>query len=110
MITAKQVRDLIRAQSADSLTATNDRGISLKQALVPPQRISVIERMVHGGRMNDQKLEVWLVGQESPDGGYKIIMGEDGSRFGLAGSGFPADEHLVLIGWYGSLMSAFLGM
>lgn len=110
MRTVAQVRELIRAQSADNLTATNAHRISLSRALVPPQRISVIARTVKGGRLKDQRFEVWLVGQESSSDGYKIIMRDDELEFGLASNGFPADRHLVLGGWHGDLMSAFLSM
>jgi hypothetical protein len=109
-MTVEQVRELIRSQSADDPTATNDHRISLKQVLVPPQRISVIARMIQGDRAEDQRLDAWLVGQEGSSDGYRIIMRDDGLQFGLASSGFPNDKYLVLVGWYGSLMPAFLGM
>ena len=67
-------------------------------------------RKVESGRLNDEILDVWLVGQEDSTNGYKIIMRGDGKQFGLASSGFPNDRHLVLVGWYGSLLSAFLAM
>jgi len=53
---------------------------------------------------------VWVVGQENSSNGYKIIMRDDGEQFGLASVGFPNDKHLILDGWYGSLLSAFLAM
>jgi len=109
-MTIEEVRALVRAQSTKSLTASNDHGINLEQALVAPQRISVIARQVKDGRMNDDTLNVWLVGQENPTDGYRIVMREDGSQFGLASSGFPNDEYLVLAGWYGDLVSTFLSM
>jgi hypothetical protein len=68
------VRELIRVQSADNRRTTNDHRISLKQSLVTPQRISVIARQVADGRLQDQTLNVWLVGQEDSSDGYKIIM------------------------------------
>jgi hypothetical protein len=109
-MTTDQVRELIRVQSADNLTTTNDHSISLEQALVTPQRISVIARLVRDGRMQDQTLNVWLVGREDSNDGYNIIMRDDGLQFGLASSGFPTDKYLILVGWYGSLLSAFLSM
>jgi hypothetical protein len=90
--------------------ATKNHGITLEQALVLPQRISVIDRVVRAARVTDQNLDVWLVGQEKQPGGYKIIMREDKMQFGLASPGFPTDKYPVLVGWYGSLTSAFLGM
>jgi hypothetical protein len=109
-MTADQVRELIRVQSADNLTTTNDHRISLHQALVTPQRISAMARQVANGRLKDQTLNVWLVGREDSSDGYKIIMRDDGLQFGLASSGFPNDNDPILVGWYGSLLSAFLSM
>jgi hypothetical protein len=109
-MTADQVRELIRIQSADNLRTTNDHRINLEQALVTPQRISVIARQVADGRLKDQTLNVWLVGREHSSDGYKIIMRDDGLQFGLASSGFPNDKDPILAGSYGSLLSAFLSM
>ena len=109
-MTADQVRELIRIQSADNLTTTNDHRISLEQALVTPQRISIVARQVADGRLRDRTLNVWLVGRENSSDGYKIIMRDDGLQFGLASRGFPNDKDPILVGWYGSLLSAFLGM
>ena len=110
VLTAVQVQELIREQVSKSGTKANAHGISLEQALVPPQQISVIVRLVREGTIRDRKLTVWLVGQERAADGYKIIMRDDGLQFGLASPGFPADPHLVLDGWYGDLESAFLSM
>jgi hypothetical protein len=109
-MTVEQVRELVKMQSADRLAATNDHRISLRQALVAPQKISVIAQTIKAGRVEDNRLSVWLVGQEGPGDGYRIIMRDDGLQFGLASSGFPNDKYLVLVGWYGDLLSAFLSM
>jgi hypothetical protein len=109
-MTIDEVQSLVRVQSAENLTDRNDHRITLKQALIPPQRISVIWRNVENGRLKDEILNAWLVGQENLADGYKIIMRDDGKQFGLASCGFPNDKHLVLDGWYGSLLSAFLAM
>jgi hypothetical protein len=109
-MTFDEVQSLVGTQSAGILTVTNDHGIKLEQTIISPQRISVIGRKVESGRLNDEILDVWLVGQEDSTNGYKIIMRGDGKQFGLASSGFPNDRHLVLVGWYGSLLSAFLAM
>jgi hypothetical protein len=109
-MTVDQVRELIRIQITNNLTATNAHRISLEQTLVPPQKILVIARLVKGARMKDEELGVWLVGQERSSDGYRIIMRDDGLQFGLASSRFPTDRHLVLVGWYGDLVSAFLNM
>jgi hypothetical protein len=109
-MTTQEVGEIVRMHADGDFMAKNNHGITLQQALVPPQRISVIDRRVQRGRVTDQKLNVWLVGQEGSVDGYKIIMRDDGLQFGLASSGFPTDRHPILVGWYGSLMSAFMGM
>ena len=60
--------------------------------------------------MKDENLTVWLVGQENPPDGYKIVLLEDGSQFGLASNGFLNDKAPILVGWYGDLLTTFLGM
>ena len=91
---------------------TNDHGVDLRKALVPPQRITVIEGLVRRGVTEDRLVEVWLVLVEAPGSGtgYRIVVSLDGSNFGLASEGFPFDEHLVLCGWHGDFMTAFRGM
>lgn len=94
-----------------SLSVTAAHRIKLEQAIIPPQRIPLIIRVVAAGHLKNDISEAWLVGQEDPGDGYKIVMQEDGKQFGLASVGFPKDEHLVLVGWYGSgLLLAFLAM
>jgi hypothetical protein len=110
-MTLDEVQSLVRVQSVQSLSAINDHRITLANALVPPKALTVIWRATENGRLKDEELHVWLVGQEdsSPDG-YKIILRDDGKQYGLASSGFPSDKHLILVGWYGSLLSAFMAM
>ena len=107
-ITVEQVRALIRVQSAGNLDAVN-HGITLGEALVEPRAIRVIDRVVKNGRMKDLDLDVWLVAQEKGPEGYKIILSEDGSWFGLASSGSTTIRRF-LVGWYGDLLNTFLGM
>ena len=109
-MTFDEVQSLVRAQSTESLSVTNAHRIKLEQAIISPQIIPVTFRTVVDGRVKDQTLSVWLVGQEGAADGYKIVMREDGKQFGLASVGFPNDKHLILVGWYGSLLSAFLAM
>lgn len=109
-MTVEQVRQMIKSQIGDSLTTKNDHGIDVKQALVPPVRITVIDRMVRDGRLKDHQMEVWLVAQENARDGYRIVMRNDGLMFGLASKGFPTDQYLVLAGWYRDFLQAFLGM
>jgi len=109
-MTFDEVQSLVRAQSAESLSVTNAHRIKLEHAITTPQRISLIFRTVIDGQVNDVILNAWLVGQEGMTDGYKIVMRDDGKQFGLASVGFPKDLHLVLVGWYGTLLSAFLAM
>jgi hypothetical protein len=109
-MTIDEVRELIRSQGEGQLSTKNDHGITLRQALVPPNRILVNVRTVRDGRVVDKEQTVWLVGREPVEDGYRIVMREDGLQFGLASSGFPGDEHPILVGWYGGLVSAFLSM
>jgi hypothetical protein len=109
-MTLEDVKELVRSHADGKLAVTNDHGITLAQALISPQRISLIAQYVHGGRVAEEQLTVWLVGREGPEDGYRIVMREDGLQFGLASKGFSADRDLVLVGWYGGLMSAFLSM
>jgi hypothetical protein len=109
-MTSDEVQSLVRLQSAQSLSLTNAHRIKLEQAIISPQRIPLIYRTVVDGRVKDKALNAWLVGQDGIADGYKIVMREDGKQFGLASVGFPHDKHLVLVGWYGTLLSAFLAM
>ena len=109
-MTVEEVEAVIHLQVNEHPTATNAHQLVLKDALVRPRRISVIERTVKDSRVSDQELDVWLVAEEPRDDGYKIVMSDDGQRFCLASIGFPGNKHLVVSGWYRSLLSAFQGM
>jgi len=109
-MTIQDVNEIVRSQVADKASATNDHRISLGQALVPPQRISVFIQFVKDGIVREQKEEVWLVGQENSGDGYKIVMRDDGMQFGLVSNSAPGSRHPTLCGWYGSLVSTFLAM
>ena len=63
-MTSAEVRNLLRAQGLEEAKVTNGHGIALNDALVPPQRISIIQRTVQKGRLKDKLLSVWLVGQK----------------------------------------------
>ncbi len=108
-MTTEEVKALVRIQSAENLNALS-HSIALKDALVAPRLISVIARDVRNGRVKDENLTVWLVGQEKGPDGYKIILRDDGLQFGLASKGFPHDKAPILVGWYGNLLTTFLGM
>jgi len=107
-MTLEQVKELVHSQAVGNFSAVS-HGISLNQALIPPRRISVTAHDVREGRVTNEQLEVWLVGQERDQDGYKIIMRDNG-MFGLAYKGLAVEERLVLMGWYGDLVSTFLGM
>jgi len=108
-MTTEEVQALVRNQSVENLGAVN-HNIALEDALVAPRVISVIARDVRNGRVKDESLTVWLVGQEKGPDGYKIILRDDGLQFGLASTGFPHDAAPILVGWYGDLLTTFLGM
>jgi len=107
-MTIEEVRALVRAQSVGNLEVVS-HGITLKEALVEPELIAVIARQVNNGRLNDEDLNVWLVGREKGPEGYRIILSEDGSWFGLASS-CKHDKAPILVGWYGDLLTTFVGM
>lgn len=109
-MTIEEVQSLVHSQSRENLAATNDHRIALSQAMVPPKRTTVVWRKIVNGHLEDEELNVWIVGQEDSADGYKIVLRDDGKQFGLASTGFPNDKSLVLDGWYGSLLSAFLAM
>ncbi len=106
-MTANEVQSLVRSQIAEDLTTTAEQRIALERMMLSPQVASVIT--VRTPPLEDEELDVWLIGEDAPEG-YKIIMQNDGKQFGLAATGFPNDKRLVVVGWYGSLKSAFLGM
>lgn len=101
-MTGSEVQALVEAQSREHLAAMS-HGITLADALVPPRTMEVVWKRVERGKWKNVTLEVWLVGQEAFPDGYKLILRADGGSFGLAADGF-------LVGWYGSLVTAFLSM
>jgi hypothetical protein len=100
----------VHSQCAGNLSLGNDHRIGLEQAITLPHQTFVIWRTVENGHLRDTELSVWVSGRENSPDGYKIIMRDDGEQSGLASAGFPIDKHLILVGWYGSLLSAFLAM
>jgi len=108
----RDVRKLVEEAIRDDWAVTNHHHVDLRRALVQPRKITVIERTVRNGNLQDRPLGVWLVLVErpNPEEGYRIVMKENEPVFGLASEGFPEDEHLVLCGWYGDFMTTFQGM
>ena len=109
---ASQIDQLVKSQVGDAWDIANLHGVSPREAVVPATRVKVIERTVVDGRTNDRVVDGWLVGIDNTDGhfGCLVVSALDGSMCGLAGQGFPADEHPVLWGWYGDFMTTFHAM
>ena len=108
-MTKKEVEALVR-QQAEAASGVRNHSVELRQLLIAPTQISMIARTVRNGEFLDELISVWLVAQESSSAGYRIVMSADGASFGLASQGFPADEHLILCGWYGDLANTFACM
>jgi hypothetical protein len=109
---AEHIRDLVVAQIDGAWDTINHHGVGLREALVPPRKITVIERWVRDGEVEERTAQVWVVLVERPgsEEGYRIVAKEDGSAFALASEGFAHDQHLVVSGWYSDFMAAFVGM
>jgi hypothetical protein len=109
-MTLDEVRALVREQAEQNLLIVNHHGIRLADAVVPPETLTIVSRTVKDGHVIDETLDVWLVGLEISPDGYKIILRDDGQQFGLASRGLPFDQQPILVGWFGSLLSAFIAM
>ena len=107
-----QIRALVSSQIGDAWDTTNRHGVALREALVQPHRITVIERLFNEGKTKDRFVDVWLVLVENHESGtgYQVIAVQDGSSFGLATEGFASDKHLVMCGWYGDFLTTFRAM
>lgn len=105
-----QVRRLIETQVGDDWEISNHHHVDLRRALITPRRIGGIVPTVRDGEVAYQKCSVWLVLLEEAEDGYRIVMKEDEPVFGLACKGFPTDDSLVVIGWYGDFVTTFLAM
>jgi hypothetical protein len=97
-MTIERVRAIVREQTVDI------EAVSVEAFAAATVRASVIGR---DAAHHDEILPVWLIGES---GGYKIVLRDDGSMFGLATMGFPTDAHPVLIGSYGDLNSTLQSM
>jgi hypothetical protein len=109
---AEEVEKLVRSQIGEAWDVTNAHGVDLRETLVAPSPITVVERSIRNGRPHDCLVDAWLVLIEDPKAGteYRIVATPDGTMFGLASEGFPSDSHLVLCGWYGDFLTTFRGM
>jgi hypothetical protein len=109
---ATSIGALIRSQIGDAWDTTNAHGVDLREALLLPELVTVIHRQVRDGKLHDALVDVWVVLIENPKArsGYRLVAAEDGSTFGLASDGFPSDQHLVLVGWYGDFLTTFRAM
>jgi hypothetical protein len=107
--------DVIGVIEAELQSATETARAAIeprRRSFGPPRRISAIRRTVQDGEVHDALATVWLIFEEVPGAreGYRIVFDEEAGIFGLATVGFPKDEHLVLLGWYGSFVAAFKSM
>jgi hypothetical protein len=109
---AERIKELVNSQIGDRWDTKNDHGVVLRETLVPPEQITVIERLVRNSKPHDRLVDVWVVLIEEPKSGsgYRIVAALDGGKFGLASGGFPSDGHLVLCGWYGDFLTTFRAM
>ena len=105
-MTAEEIKRRIAEQIGDKRNEPHAHGVILDKSLIGPEQIKLIDR----SGQTDRVVEAWLVLIENPNGttddekGYRIVAKLDGSIFGLASAGFPQDDHLVCIGWYGDFM------
>lgn len=112
-MTSLEVRQIVEKEIGDAWQTTNHHNVNLREALVIPHQITVIERSVHKGKLKDRLIQAWVVLVERRQDnleGYRIVMQETEPIFGLASQGFPTDKFLVLSGWYGDFMATFKGM
>lgn len=107
-----QIDNIVKSQVGTAWNTRNLHGVDLRKSLVTPELISVIDRKVRGGKIQDHVIPVWRVLVEDPisQTGYRIVADQSGTIFGLAVKGFPSDELLVLIGWYGNFLTTFQSM
>ena len=112
-MTASELSKLIQRQlEMRHLPGPLLHGIELDRALVPPQKIAAIDRLVVRGRIHDKNVEVWLVLHEKPDDpqSYRIVYSEERDCFGLATPGLATDTCLVVFGWYGDFANTLESM
>lgn len=106
---AREIDRIVRSQIGDAWETGNLHGVDFRQTVAPATRAKVIERIVVDGQTRDRLIDVWLVVVEDSErhAGYRIVASSDGRIFGLATEGCPADEHVVLCGWYGDVLTTF---
>ena len=75
----RDVRKLVEDAIGDDWAATNHHHVDLRRALVQPRKITIIERPVRNGKLQDRTVVVWLVLVEraDQDQGYRIVMKEN---------------------------------
>ena len=103
---------LVENEIGHDWETTNHHNLNLRHALVEPRMITVIERTVLNGEVQDRTVAVWviLIERSESDDGYRIVMKANEPTFGLASKGFAKDKHLVLCGWYGDFLTTFRAM
>jgi len=77
---AADIERRVREAIGDSCEVTNDHGVDLRSAVVPPQLIAVTRSLVQEGMIHDEVISVWLVLMENPESGagYRIVASADG--------------------------------
>jgi hypothetical protein len=110
-MTSEEVASYVKSQIGDHWAESNHHGVNLRKSLVMPRKVQMINRIVKDGAIKDSIVEVWIVLEEHPgEDGYTIFFDEDDHDFGLASKGFPADQHLVICGYYGDFWTTLKGM
>lgn len=106
-MTIETVEFRILAESSLVLTP-NLHGDYLSDLLVRPRLI--VLRLPPAANLPESLVSGWLIAEQKAPSGYRIVMSEDGARFGLAVPGFRDAPDLMLVGWHGDLASTFAGM
>jgi hypothetical protein len=96
-MTTSEVRTLVEDQIGERSDDVNPHGISLRESLVPPQRMKFTHWFFRDGAVAYTNIDAWLVLEERPKtpDGYKIIYDEQTGKCGLA-----------LRGWYNGIRTS----
>ena len=111
-VDAAAVRRIVHDCIGEAWETSNHHGVDLREALLEPELVTLIDRTVLEGEVRDTLMRAWVVLVEDPEEGrgYRVVASPSAQHFGLAEEGFPGDDHLLLCGWYGDFWDAFLGM
>lgn len=103
-MTSEEVSRLVETQINGNWSRSNAHNVDLRKCLVTPRKMSF------DGSNPDDKFELWVVLEESPEdgSGYKIVFDEETAEFGLATPGWRSNP--CFLGFYGSFFDAFDAM